>query len=212
MTRSSPTIAAPDAASDAAPSLLPGDDEGEELPLTFVLSGASKVLGLPQLKVGWIVAAGPARQRDEALARLEVIADTYLSVSVPAQRVLARLLASREALSAEIAARVQRNRAHLGRAAAGCAGAELLEAEAGWYAILRLPRGAAGAGHDEDAFVASLLDGPGVVVQPGWLFDLEPQDEHGAPAAHVVVSLLPAPRVFDEGIAHVLAAALAQPR
>lgn len=194
------------AAADAPRTLLPGAEEAEEGPLVFVLSGASKLLGLPQLKVGWIAAGGPVRVRDEALARLEVIADTYLSVSVPAQLALPALLASRERLAGPIAARVAENRARIEREVAGACGVTLLAAEGGWYAILRIPAPGNGHAPDEDALVGGLLGGPGVVVQPGWLFDLPPCDETGRPAAHLVLSLLPEPSVLEEGLRHVLAA------
>jgi len=195
----------PSARAGAPYTLLPQRDEAESGPLVFVLSGASKLLGLPQLKVGWIVVGGPAQLREEALARLDVIADTYLSVSLPAQLALPALLASRAELAGPIAARIEQNRALVERAVAHAAGVELLIAEGGWYAILRL--GVDGTGHalDEDALAATLLDGPGVIVQPGWLFDLEPQDESGLPASHLVLSLLPEPHILEEGLGHVLA-------
>ena len=133
-------------------------------PLHFVLSGASKVLALPQLKIAWIVVAGPATARDEALARLEFIADAYLSVPPLLAGALPELLEQREAIQHPIRARVARN-----RAAITASGLEVLPAEAGWQAIVRV------AGHDEDALAAALLDA-GVLAQPGALFDLE---EHG---------------------------------
>jgi hypothetical protein len=195
------------AAPGGAPrTLLPRDAEVTEAPLTFVLSGASKVLGLPQLKIGWIVVAGPSDRRSEALARLELIADTYLSVSGPAQLALPALLASRHALAGEITARVEENRVRLARVVARARGVELLDAEGGWYAILRLGRDGMAGAPDEDALAGALLDGPGVLIQPGWLFDLEPEDEEGRPAAHIVLSLLPEPHVLVEGLTHLIEA------
>jgi len=197
---------------DAPRTLLPSEDDAENGPLTFVLSGASKLLGLPQLKVGWIVAGGPAQLRDEALARLEVIADTYLSVSPLVQLAFADVFTSRAELAGEIAARIEANRRSVARAVAGAARVQLLEADGGWYAILRVVAGAGAAAPDEDALARTLRDGPGVFVQPGWLFDLEPRDEDGARAAHLVISLLPEPDVLDAGVGHVLEAIAAAAR
>lgn len=191
---------------DAPVTLLPSPRDAESAPLTFVLSGASKLLGLPQLKVGWIVAAGPARLRDEALARLEVIADTYLSVSPLTQLALVDLFGARAEITREIAERVAGNRDRVARAVARSGRVRLLEADGGWYAILQVSSDAAGTAPDEDRIVRALLDGPGVLVQPGWLFDLEPQDETGASATHLVISLLPDPELLRAGLERVLEA------
>ncbi len=158
-------------------------------PLRFVLSGASKVLALPQTKLAWIVVAGPAAARDEALARLEFLADAYLSVSPILQRALPELFAARESVRRALGERVARNRAAL-VAALAATRAEALPAEAGWCAIVRAP------GCDETEIALALLDRDGVVVQPGALFDLE-----HAGAAHWIVSLLPEPERFDRGVA-----------
>lgn len=169
-------------------SLLHGTGDG---PLHFVLSGASKLLGLPQLKVGWIVAAGPPAARDDALARLEFIADAFLSVSPLLARTLARLLPQREALTCTLRARVAENRARL--AALSSAGAvAALPSEAGWAAILRVR-----AREDDEAVAQRLLEQTGVLVQPGSLFDLAPEPG----AAQLVVSLLPEPGLFARGLA-----------
>lgn len=165
------------------PGALAGADAG---PLHCVLSGASKVLALPQCKIAWIVVAGPAHARDEALARLEFIADAYLSVSPLLAGALPELLAQREAIQGPIRARIARNRAALAASGLGA-----LPAEAGWQAIVRV------AGRDEDSLTAALLDA-GVLVQPGSLFDLE---ERGA--AHLVVSLLPEPVHFDAALEEI---------
>ena len=165
---------------------LDGADAG---PLRFVLSGASKVLALPQLKLAWIVVAGPAAARDEALARLEFLADAYLSVSPILQRALPDLFATRDDVRKRLRERVARNRAAL-VAVLAATSAEALPAEAGWCAIVRAPD------RDESEIALALLDRDGVVVQPGALFDLE-----HAGAAHWVVSLLPGPERFDRGVA-----------
>jgi aspartate/methionine/tyrosine aminotransferase len=169
------------------PSALVGAEAG---PLHFVLSGASKLLALPQLKLAWIVVAGPPAARDEALARLEFVADAYLSVSPLLARLLPGLLARRGELVAPLLARVAGNRARL--AALDPAGpVSALPAEAGWAAILRVR-----APLDAEALALGLLDRAGVLVQPGFLFDLE--DEDGA--AQLVVSLLPEPADFARGL------------
>jgi aspartate/methionine/tyrosine aminotransferase len=171
------------------PSVLAGAEEG---PLHVVLSGASKPLALPQLKVAWLAVAGPPALRDEALARLEFVADAYLSVSPLLARMLPRLLAARPAIAAELGARVAGNRAHLAGALHG-GGWELRPAEAGWAALVR-----AAEPLDDEAYVLELLDRTGVLLQPGFVFDLDPR--------HLVVSLLPEPAVFRRGVAAWLGA------
>ena len=184
------------------PSALAGAEAG---PLHFALSGASKLLGLPQLKLAWIAVAGPARARDEALARLEFIADAFLSVSPLLARALPGLLAQREPIQRAIRARVAGNRARLAAAAARTPGVALLPAEAGWAGVLRIAPPNGGAAPDEEALALGLLDEAGVLVQPGFLFDLEARPP-AAPAAHFVVSLLLEPGRFERGVAALLAA------
>ncbi len=186
-------VFAASAPAGAPPSALVGAEQG---PLHFVLSGASKVLALPQLKLAWIVVGGPARERAEALARLEFVADAYLSVSPLLARLLPRLLAQREEIRRELIERVAGNRALLEDALAGCPGVECLPAEAGWSAIVRVCRGG-DAAPDEEALALALLDRAGILVQPGYVFDLE--GEVGRPAAHLVVCLLSEPESFAEG-------------
>jgi aspartate/methionine/tyrosine aminotransferase len=176
----------------APPSALAGAEEG---PLHFLLSGASKPLALPQLKVAWIAVAGPPAQRDEALARREFVADAYLSVSPLLARTLPRLLAERAAIQGELQQRVAANRAQLADAVARAANLELLPAEAGWAAILRV-RGSA----DEEALALGALESDGVLVQPGFVFDLE-APEGDAPACHLVLGLLAEPERFGRGAA-----------
>jgi aspartate/methionine/tyrosine aminotransferase len=171
----------------SAPSLLAGAEQG---PLHFVLSGASKRLALPQLKLAWIVAAGPAAARDEALARLEFVADAYLSVSPLLASALPGLLAREHELVAPLRERIAANRARL--AALGATGpVTALPAEAGWAAILRV-RGPL----DAEALALGLLERAGVLVQPGFLFDLEDEPD----TAQLVVSLLPEPERFARGL------------
>ena len=141
-----------------------------------------------QLKVGWIAAAGPEARVGPALARLEVIADTYLSVSGPSQLALEVLLPERQTFLAPLRARLAENRARLERDA----GAPFtpLAGRGGWSAVLRV-----GQTLDEEALCLALLD-EGVVVQPGFYFDFESP-------GYLVISLLPDPGVFTRGIDRV---------
>ena len=169
---------------------------GDGAALRFVLSGASKVLALPQLKIAWIAVAGPEALRDEALARLEFAADAYLSVSPLAARALARLLPHHDEIQQPVRARIEENRARLAERLATSARVRGLPAEAGWSAVVRV------AGEpDEDALVLGLLEQSGVLVQPGYLFDLGADDEGCA----LVLSLLLEPRDFARGLDALLA-------
>jgi aspartate/methionine/tyrosine aminotransferase len=145
--------------------------------LTFVLSGLSKVVALPQVKLGWIAASGP--HVEEALARREVIADTYQSVNTPIQRALPTILERRGEIQSAIRARVEANLRALDAALAMHPEVRRLPSDGGWCAILEVPRT-----RDEDAWIELLIRELGVIVQPGWFFDL---DRDG----YLVVSLLP---------------------
>ena len=158
--------------------------------LAFQVSGISKVCGLPQMKVGWIAAAGPVPEVRRAMERLEMIADAYLSVSGPAQLALPVLLGSRERFLGPLRERLAANRAALGRAAGSEAPFAPLRSGGGWSAVLRI-----GEAVDEEALCLALLD-DGVVVQPGFFYDFERQGQ-------LVVSLLPEPDVFREGLARI---------
>ena len=158
---------------------------GEHAALTFCLSGLSKLVGLPQLKLGWIVVGGPAPRRAEAEARLELIADTYLSVAAPVQHAAPSLLALVDDVGAQIAARVRHNRALLADGLAGSA-AQLYDAGGGWSAIVRLP-----ATRSEEEWTLRLLD-DGVLVHPGFFYDLPP--------TCIVVSLLPEPELLSAAL------------
>ena len=164
---------------------------GQDAVLTFTLSGLSKVAGLPQLKLSWLVVSGPAEERAAALARLEVIADTYLSVGTHVQSALPRLLELGGSIREQIRARVAANRQQLDAALADLP-AHALPAEGGWYAIVRLP-----ALRSEEEWATALLAEDDLLVQPGYFYDLP-----FAPA--LVISLLPLPPVFNEGIARLV--------
>jgi aspartate/methionine/tyrosine aminotransferase len=170
---------------------------GRELPmLTFSLSGLSKVAGLPGLKLGWMHVGGPAAPRDEALARLELVADTYLSVNTPVQLALPGLLAHAPRFQAALLERVKENRRLLRQARPRDARWDVVPAQGGWSAVLRIP-----VEPGEEATCLALLD-EGVVVQPGYFYDF-------SGGAFLVLSLLPPPDVFAaalEPLARVLAA------
>jgi alanine-synthesizing transaminase len=161
--------------------------------LTFALDGLSKMLALPQMKLGWIVAAGPEAMRAEALARLEVIADTYLSVNTPVQAALPELLALRPAIQAPVMARLRSGRSAIGRCLAPPHPAHLLPSEGGWSAVLRVP-----ATRSDEAWAVTLLEEDGVLVQPGYFYDFPSE-------GRLVVSLLPEEATFREGMRRIAA-------
>jgi aspartate/methionine/tyrosine aminotransferase len=161
--------------------------------LTFTLGGLSKSAGLPQVKLAWIVVSGPDEDVEAALARLEVIADTYLSVSTPVQIAAPRLMAAARVVGDAIRSRITRNFASLAAAVGARPETTVLTPEGGWSAVLRVPALA-----PEETIVRRLAADAHVIVHPGYFFDFERE-------AHLVVSLLPPPDVFDEGVARVLA-------
>ena len=160
--------------------------------LTFRLGGLSKSAGLPQVKLGWILVDGPDALVEDALARLEIICDTYLSVSTPVQVAAPALIERGAAVRAAIVARLRANHATLARLAASYPSVELLRADAGWSAVLRIP-----STRSEEDVVLDLLERDGVLVHPGYFFDFPGE-------AYLVVSLLPPPDVFDEGVRRVM--------
>jgi alanine-synthesizing transaminase len=154
--------------------------------LVFGLGGLSKAAGMPHLKLGWIAVSGPAGLREQALARLDLIADTYLSVSTPVQAALPALFDIGAEIRAAIAGRVRDNLRVL-----LAARLDVIPPPAGWYALVRLA-----PGHDEEDAAAALLTEDRVQVFPGYFFDI-PSDHD---VQHLVVSLLPPPEVFAEGV------------
>lgn len=154
--------------------------------LTFVLSGMSKIAGLPQMKAAWITVFGPEVVRQEAMGRLEVIADTFLSMNAPVQISLPSWLAGRKGIQDQIRERVRVNLACAERS-----GAEVLRVEAGWCAILRLPGRGDVAG--------DLLRECGVVVHPGAFYGI-------AGEGRIVVSLIGPVADFSAGMERITAA------
>lgn len=165
--------------------------------LTFTLSGLSKISALPQMKVAWLVCTGPEALVKEAAGRLDVIADTYLSLNAPTQWAISTLFEQRHSLQRQLIERVKVNRAELRRQLAGKSGCELLESEGGWYAVLHVP---ADRGDEERAI--ELMQAKHVIVHPGHFFDF-PRD------GFLVVSLITPMAEFAEGVERVLDSLLA---
>ena len=161
--------------------------------LTFTLSGLSKISALPQMKLGWVIVNGPPEELREAEARLEVIADTYLSVSAPLAHALPGLLESRRILQPQILERLRSNLRWLDEQLTPACPVDRLRAEGGWYAILRVPSTRA-----DDDWAVEILSRDAVFVHPGHFYDFPSE-------GHLVISLLPPPEVFQEGIRRLLA-------
>jgi alanine-synthesizing transaminase len=162
--------------------------------LAFTLGGASKMLGLPQVKLGWIVAGGPPATRDAALSALELVADTFLSVSTPVQVAAPALLVRAGAIRRQIQDRTGDNLARARALVRDFPACEVLRTEGGWSAVLRVP-----ATVGEEQLVLDLLRRERVLVHPGYFFDF-------AHEAFIVVSLLPRSDIFADGIMRVLRA------
>jgi alanine-synthesizing transaminase len=160
--------------------------------LTFTLSGVSKISALPQMKVAWIATSGPASDVEAALARLEVIADTYLSMNAPIQWAVPALLEQRESIQRQLLDRVLGNLAELDHQLAGQTACQRLHVEGGWYVVLRVPV----TRSDEDLAI-ELLREKSVLVHPGHFYDF-PRD------GYLVLSLITAEAEFAEGLGQVL--------
>ncbi|HMR09786.1 MAG TPA: pyridoxal phosphate-dependent aminotransferase, partial [Polyangiaceae bacterium] len=166
---------------------------GADVPLVLVFGGLSKYVGLPQLKLSWMVLGGDPRQLRLARERLEIIADAFLSVATPIQLALPAIFESGATTRAAIKHRIRANLADLQRMADGSA-LSVLPVQGGWYAPLRLP-----ATQSDDAWSQRFLEDCDVVVQPGWLYDFErPQ--------YVVVSLITPEAELRGGFERILEA------
>jgi len=154
--------------------------------LTFIVSGISKIAGLPQMKAAWLLAMGPGA--GEAMERLEVLADTYLSMNAPVQRALPKWLAGRARMQEQIRARVRANLKELDWMLAGSPMVNRLRVEGGWYAVLRIP-----ALQPDERTALELLE-RGVWVHPGYFFGM-------GPSGWLVASLLGPEAEFSMGIA-----------
>lgn len=156
--------------------------------LTFAMSGFSKVVALPQLKLGWIAVNGPEPLKNQAWDRLEWIADTYLSVSAPVQRAAAKLFALRPQIEAEVRSRVTQNLAFLQSQLSPDSPFRMLDLEGGWYATLEVPRT-----RSEEEWTLELLREDNVLVQPGYFYDFERE-------GYLILSLLTPADTFAEGV------------
>jgi len=160
--------------------------------LTLTMSGLSKISGLPQMKVAWIAVSGPEMLQQEALARLDVIADTYLSMNAPIQHALPVLLEERRSIQEQLRTRVRANLEELDRQLATQHLVTRLQMEGGWYAILRVPVSRS----DEDLAI-ELITKHDVLIQPGHFYDF-PND------GYLVISLITPVKTFREGLSRLL--------
>jgi alanine-synthesizing transaminase len=160
--------------------------------LTFTLSGLSKSSGLPQMKAAWLIVAGPPDLKQQALARLEVIADAYLSLNAPIQHALPAFLEMRHGLQQQLIVRVRKNLSELDRQLTAQKICARLELEGGWTAVLRVPA----TRSDEDLTIA-LLETKGVYLHPGHFYDF-PGD------GFLIVSLIVREEILSEGIRRLL--------
>jgi alanine-synthesizing transaminase len=160
--------------------------------LTFTLSGISKISALPQMKLAWVVASGPGDVVAQAGARLEVIADTFLSLNAPVQLAAPAFLELRKQIQPILLDRVRANRAELDRQLVPHPACTRLQVEGGWHALLRVP-----AIETDEALAIRLLRQGQVSVHPGHFYDF-------AADGHLVLSLITQPHTFREGIARLL--------
>ena len=156
--------------------------------LTFTLSGLSKMCGLPQMKSAWLIVSGPEPLKEEALARLEVIADTYLSMNAPIQWALPAFLGQRRDFQRQLMTRVEENLLELDRQLARQKSCSRLETEGGWNAVICVP-----ATRTDEELSIELLAGPGLYAHPGHFYEF-PSD------GHLVVSLIGPETAFAKGI------------
>src|SRR3984885_12056425 len=160
--------------------------------LTFTLSGVSKISALPQMKVAWIVTSGPAPEVEAAKARLEVIADTYLSMNAPIQWATPVLLDQRKTIQPQLLDRVRANLAELDRQLSAQKTCQRLNVEGGWYAVLRVP-----VTQTDEELALNLLRRKSVLVHPGHFYDF-PSD------GYLLLSLITPKDEFAEGISRLL--------
>lgn len=161
--------------------------------LTLTTSGLSKISGLPQMKVAWLAVSGPGSLRNDALARLEVIADTYLSMNAPIQHAIPAMLAERHSIQRQLQARVHANLAELDGQLASQQLVSRLASEGGWYALLRVP-----ATRSDEELAVDLIAHHDLLVQPGHFYDF--------PASgYLVISLITPEPTFATGLSRLLA-------
>ncbi len=160
--------------------------------LTFTLSGVSKISALPQMKFAWVAASGPKEMVAEAGARLEIVADTYLSMNAPVQLAAPVLLDQRKRIQPILLDRLRENLAELDRRLASHPSCTRLQIEGGWYVVLRVP-----AIESDEELAIRLLRQASVSVHPGHFYDFPNE-------GHLVLSLITEPADFREGVARLL--------
>jgi len=165
---------------------------GNSSVLTFSLAGASKSLGLPQMKIGWVIVSGPDKLVAAALERLEIILDTYLSVNTPALNALPEWLKLQPVIQKEISGHLLSNHDYLTKKVAAVPACQCLPVEGGWYAIVRLPNI-----KSEEDWILEFLERDHVFIHPGYFFDFQA-------GVYIVLSLLPEPKVFQQGVSRIL--------
>lgn len=164
---------------------------------TIVLNGISKLCGLPQMKLGWMIVSGPDPWVDRVSRGLAWIADLFLSVGAPVQAALPRLLEDRAGFQERVRARMGRNLGILRNAANAGRGWSLLPGEGGWSAILRRTHEGDVSPHAGQGIAEGLLEARDIVVHPGFFYDL--------PESDVVSSLLVEPSVLEEALSRMAA-------
>jgi alanine-synthesizing transaminase len=178
---------------DCDRSALQGTFAGNSAALTFVLSGLSKISALPQMKVGWIATSGPEDLVRDSISRLEVIADTYLSMNAPVQQALPTLLGQRRSLQPQLMSRIRTNLHTLDRQLANQNLVSRLRIEGGWYVVLRVP-----AVQSDEELAIRLLDQCSVAVHPGHFYEFSGE-------GFLVLSMLTPASSFEEGVQRLLA-------
>ena len=161
---------------------------------TFTLSGLSKICGLPQMKAAWLVVSGPQEWKREALARLEVIADTYLSMNAPVQLAIPKFFELRHSFQKQVMSRIRRNLAELDRQLSAQKSVSRLKVEGGWCAVLRVP-----ATRSDEDMAIELLTTHGVSVHPGHFYEFPAE-------GFLVASLITPEQAFAEGAKRILSA------
>lgn len=160
--------------------------------LSFTLSGLSKISCLPQMKLAWILVNGPAELREQAHARLQVIADTYLSVNAPIQHALPELLKQSERLQPQLIQRIRSNLEFLDRQLKSVGSIQRLKVEGGWYSVLRIP-----ATRSDEDLAIELIERSRVLVHPGHFYDFQTD-------GYLVASLITPESEFRNGVASIL--------
>ncbi len=165
---------------------------GNDAALTFAMSGLSKIAGLPQMKMAWLIASGPDELKRTALEKLEVIADTYLSPNAPVQLATPVFLEQRSGFREQLLARVRHNLKELDRQLGAQKNCSRLQVEGGWYIVLRVP-----VTRSDEELALTLLETRNVYVHPGHFFDFQSD-------GYLVVSLITAEDQLAEGVRRIL--------